>query len=61
MASEQHEERRVWGQANRCPACGGVGFLDHIDLVDRITYEHCTDCGATYVDREDDLSLLYRD
>ena len=61
MALEQHEVRRVWGQANPCPECGGQGFLDHIDLVDRVTYEHCTACGAKYEEQEQALSLLYRD
>jgi len=61
MASEHEEVRRIWGQANPCPRCGGLGFLDHIDLVDRIAYEHCTECGAKYEEQEQDLSLLYRD
>jgi uncharacterized protein (DUF983 family) len=60
MESSGHEVKRIWGQANLCPECGGRGFLDHIDLVDRVTYEHCTECGAKYVEAEQDLSLLYR-
>jgi uncharacterized protein (DUF983 family) len=61
MESDSHEVRRIWGQANPCPECGGRGFLDRIDLVDRRTYEHCTECGARYSESENDLSLLYRD
>ena len=34
-----------WGKPGRCPECGGRGYLDHIDMVDRIMYEHCTECG----------------
>jgi hypothetical protein len=50
----------MWGQVNPCPECGGQGYLDHIDMVDRIMYEHCTECGHKYEEREDSLSLLYR-
>ena len=34
----------VWGRPGRCPECGGIGYLDRIDLVDRIQEEHCVDC-----------------
>lgn len=61
MESEGHELKRIWGQANPCPACGGRGFLDRIDLVDRVAYEHCVECGTTFEERESDLSLLYRE
>lgn len=37
--------RQEWGRPGRCPACGGRGYLDHIDLVDRVMYQHCTECG----------------
>lgn len=36
--------RQEWGKPGRCPVCGGRGYLDHIDLVDRIMYQHCTEC-----------------
>jgi len=61
MESDGHSVKRIWGQANPCPACGGRGHLDRIDLVDRVEYEHCEQCGATYMDRERDLSLPYAD
>ena len=60
MESKGHETRRIWGQANPCPQCGGQGFLDRIDLIDRIAFEHCIDCGAKFEERDTDLSLLYR-
>ena len=37
--------RLEWGRPSRCPECNGRGYLDHIDMVDRIMYEHCTECG----------------
>jgi hypothetical protein len=36
--------RQKWGRPGPCPSCGGDGFLDHIDMIDRIMYQHCTDC-----------------
>jgi uncharacterized protein (DUF983 family) len=35
----------VWGRPGRCPKCEGRGYLDRIDVIDRIMYEHCTECG----------------
>ena len=60
MSTKRHETKRIWGQSNPCPECGGQGYLDRIDLIDRVMYEHCTDCGHKYEEREDSLSLLYR-
>lgn len=37
--------KQEWGRPGRCPACGGRGYLDHIDMVDRVMYQHCTECG----------------
>jgi hypothetical protein len=34
----------VWGRPGRCPQCGGIGYLDRVDIVDRLQYEHCTAC-----------------
>jgi hypothetical protein len=34
----------VWGRPGQCPQCGGKGYLDRIDVIDRVMYEHCTDC-----------------
>jgi hypothetical protein len=36
--------REVWGRPGACPKCGGHGYLDRVDVVDRIQYEHCTEC-----------------
>jgi hypothetical protein len=40
--------RLQWGRPSRCPECNGRGYLDHIDMVDRIMYEHCTECSHTW-------------
>jgi hypothetical protein len=44
--SEARAEGRaeVWGRPGRCPACGERGYLDRVDIVDRVQYEHCPDC-----------------
>jgi len=44
-AEEEAQPRReVWGRPGRCPQCGAVGYLDRVDIVDRIQYERCPDC-----------------
>ena len=50
-----HEHRReVWGRPGFCPKCGGRGYLDRIDVVDRIMYEHCTECFSKWSVAESD-------
>jgi len=34
----------TWGRPGRCPDCGGHGYLDRVDPVDRIMFQHCTEC-----------------
>lgn len=46
---------QVWGRPGRCPQCNGRGYLDHIDLVDRVMYQHCTECRHEWVVHERDL------
>ena len=60
MERKGHETKRIWGQANLCPECGGKSFLDRIDLVDRIAFEHCLECGTKFEERETEIALLYR-
>ena len=52
--------RSRFGQPTKCPDCDGHGYVDHIDLVDRVMYEHCVDCGRKWSMTEDDPRLLYR-
>jgi hypothetical protein len=41
---EQAKAHEVWGRPGQCPQCGGKGYLDRIDVIDRVMYQHCTDC-----------------
>lgn len=36
---------KQFGRPTPCPECSGRGYLDHLDMVDRIQYQHCTVCG----------------
>lgn len=45
-----------WGRPGPCPECGGDGFLDHIDMIDRIMYQHCTDCLRKWQVTESELA-----
>jgi hypothetical protein len=47
--------RQEWGRPGRCPECNGRGYLDHIDLVDRIMYQHCTECRHAWTITEAEL------
>jgi len=44
VADATAETREIWARPGLCPKCGGRGYLDRIDVIDRIQYEHCTDC-----------------
>ncbi|MDQ1401695.1 MAG: hypothetical protein QOG03_11 [Actinomycetota bacterium] len=48
--------RQKWGRPGPCPDCGGDGFLDHIDMIDRIMYQHCTDCLHKWQVTESELA-----
>jgi uncharacterized protein (DUF983 family) len=52
---------RVWGTPGPCPVCGGAPFLDRLDLIDRVSDQHCTDCGHKWSEHEDDVALLYNE
>jgi hypothetical protein len=46
LATEAPPKPRLeWGKPSRCPECNGRGYLDHIDMIDRVMYQHCTECG----------------
>jgi len=34
----------VWGMPSRCPACGDFGYLDRIDVVNDLMFQHCPTC-----------------
>jgi hypothetical protein len=48
----------VWGRPARCPECNGPGYLDRIDLVRRIQFEHCPDCFHRWSVAEADAEHL---
>ena len=33
------------GVPGRCPVCDGFGYIDHIDMVNRIQTQHCRACA----------------
>jgi hypothetical protein len=47
--------RQEWGKPGRCPECNGRGYLDHIDLIDRLMYQHCTECRHAWTITEAEL------
>jgi hypothetical protein len=47
-------EASHWGYPGPCPECDSMGFLDHVDLVNRIMREHCPHCRASWEVREAD-------
>ena len=53
--SARPQEKAEFGAATRCPQCNGLGFLDQIDLIDRIQFQHCVECGHEYTTSEADI------
>ena len=49
-----HDDRPPWGRPSRCPECRQAGYLDRIDLVDRVMWQHCPDCRAMWSTAEAD-------
>ena len=50
------QDSRAFGQPVACPDCGGVGFLDRIDVRNRIMFQHCVRCGYVYQTTEADIA-----
>jgi hypothetical protein len=50
----QPARQEVWGRPSRCPQCGDAGYLDRVDVVDRIQYEHCPSCFHKWSVREEE-------
>ncbi|MFP5255853.1 MAG: hypothetical protein ACLGI8_08410 [Acidimicrobiia bacterium] len=48
----------TWGSPMPCPACGGRGYLDHIDPFKDLMYQHCTECQERYVVAKADLDSI---
>ena len=45
----------VFGLPTKCPACGKPGYLDRIDLVDRVMFQHCPWCSTSWHISESEL------
>lgn len=50
--------KQRWGQPGRCPQCNGIGYLDRIDLIDRIMFQHCTECMHRWSVSESELAAI---
>lgn len=37
-----------WGFPTRCPECNEYGYLDRIDVVHEIMFQHCPSCWAKW-------------
>ena len=57
--TEARRERAkpVFGRPTRCPTCGGGGYLDRIDMVDRVMFQHCRECGFKWETSEVQLAV----
>jgi hypothetical protein len=40
--------RPMWGMPTRCPECSDYGYLDHINLRERVMEQHCPSCFARW-------------
>lgn len=41
-------DKPEWGFPTRCPECGDYGYLDRIDVVHEIMFQHCPTCWAKW-------------
>ena len=50
--------RQEWGRPGRCPTCGEQGYLDRVDLVNRVMFQHCTnwECRERWETTEAELA-----
>jgi Zn ribbon nucleic-acid-binding protein len=48
------KSRPRWGMPGRCPECSSAGYLDHIDMVDRVMFQHCTECGYKWTTSQEE-------
>jgi hypothetical protein len=49
LTSESTTDKKPeWGFPTRCPECGDYGYLDRIDVVSEVMYQHCPTCWAKW-------------
>jgi predicted RNA-binding Zn-ribbon protein involved in translation (DUF1610 family) len=44
--------RREFGKPTRCPQCGEPGYLDRIDVRNRVMHQRCPNCWHRWVTSE---------
>ena len=44
-----------WGRPGVCPDCGSAGYLDRVDMINRVMHQHCTACGKAWEISEAEL------
>ncbi len=49
-----------WGRPTRCPVCAAPGYLDRLDLVDSVMYQHCPECGERWTTRDPEAARTSR-
>lgn len=54
--TEAKAPQLVWGRPSSCPRCGGAGYLDHVDLVDRFMEQRCPDCEHRWTTTEAEIN-----
>ncbi len=47
--------RPAFGLPTRCPHCATPGYLDRIDLVDGVMFQHCPACSHRWQTTEAEL------
>jgi|GEM_PF-3332633 len=47
--------RLEFGLPTPCPECGAHGYLDSIDIKERVMYQHCPSCFARWETTEAEL------
>lgn len=46
--SQSADPKPQWGFPTRCPDCGDFGYLDRIDVVHEVMFQHCPTCFARW-------------
>ena len=48
----------VFGMPTRCPDCEDYGYIDRLDLVDRVMMLHCPTCHSRWVITEAQIDAV---
>lgn len=47
-------------EPHRCPECDGRGYVDHVDVADGSSLQHCLECGVKYEVRPGQIHVVHR-